>query len=95
MRPGEYKITVEGVEGRILEATVDLHAITQRAASPAVAVAMDDGLAMELVTILSIVAGAAESEVWRQQRAEELARDEQERQMASLRAAEEEKGGAL
>lgn len=85
MRQGQHRVIVETAEGNICEALIDLGAIVRRENVP-VSVAIDDSKAMELTTVLSIVAGACEAEVWRQQREREADERRSREQLESLKA---------
>jgi hypothetical protein len=89
MKPGEYKVMVEGVEGVLCLGRINLAAIMMQADSEPVSLAMEESKAMELVTVLSIIAGGCESVVWRQQREATERKAEELRVMETLKAQDE------
>jgi hypothetical protein len=89
MKPGEYKVTVEGVEGVLCTGRINLAAILLQADSEPVSLAMEESKAMELVTVLSIIAGGCESVVWRQQREATERKAEELRVMEALKVKDE------
>lgn len=86
MKPGEYKVTVEGVEGVLCTGRINLAAIMLKADAEPISLSMEESKSMELVTVLSIIAGGCESVVWRQQREATERKAEELRVMEALSA---------